>query len=150
MRVGQSTSDPEPGDVVVFWRESIESYKGHVGLFLGYSIDQSRIYCLGGNQGNQVSISAQPANRLLGFRRLQPSKIWKLPAVYLRLDDTGAQVVLLQDILKHLGYPVGTSDGIFGPKTEQCLRRLQAEGRLQADGVYGHDTKNYLNTVLNE
>ena len=47
--VGQNVNDaPEPGDIVVFWRESPESWKGHVGLFVGYSQNLSRVYCLGG------------------------------------------------------------------------------------------------------
>ena len=150
MHEGNPTANPEPGDAVIFWLESIDSYKGHVGLFLGYSNDQSRVYCLGGNQGNQVSISAQPAANLLGFRRLKPSEIWKLPEVYLRREDSGNQVILLQDILKHLNYDVGTSDGAFGPRTEHCIKMLQANAGLTVDGIYGNDTKNFLNTLLNQ
>ncbi len=43
---------PEFGDVVVFWRERRDSWKGHVGFFHGFSQDGTRVYCLGGNQGN--------------------------------------------------------------------------------------------------
>lgn len=42
---------------------------GHVGLFAGRQVD-GRILVLGGNQGDQVSIAAFPANRLLGIRSL--------------------------------------------------------------------------------
>lgn len=58
----------QQGDIVVFWRESVSSWKGHVGFYIternGY------IYVLGGNQSNQVKISAYPKNRLLGYRRV--------------------------------------------------------------------------------
>lgn len=69
LSVGIATEYPEPGDVVVFWREKKDSWKGHVGLFLGYA-KNGDIYCLGGNQNNEVNISIYPAMRLLGFRKL--------------------------------------------------------------------------------
>lgn len=70
LTVGKKVVKPSVGDVVVFWRESKNSWKGHVGFFIGYSEDQTKIYCLGGNQNNQVNIKAYPVYRLLGFRRL--------------------------------------------------------------------------------
>lgn len=60
---------PSLGDVVIFWRESISSWKGHVGLFIAQ--DLNIIYCLGGNQNNQLSISAYPRDQLLGVRQLK-------------------------------------------------------------------------------
>lgn len=69
LNIGEQTSYPRHGDIVVFWRESIDSWKGHVGFFTGYT-SQGDIYCLGGNQQNEVNISVYPKNRLLGFRRL--------------------------------------------------------------------------------
>lgn len=68
LKIGQKVSKPLMGDVVVFWRESRESWKGHVGFFIRE--DDQFIYCLGGNQGNEVNISKYPKNRLLGYRRL--------------------------------------------------------------------------------
>lgn len=68
LKVGLSVKKPKMGDVVVFWRESKTSWKGHVGLFIRET--RSYIYCLGGNQNNQVSISAYPKKRLLQYRRL--------------------------------------------------------------------------------
>ena len=43
--VGTRVTIPEPGDVVVFWRESPQSWKGHVAIFLGFSIDKKRVFC---------------------------------------------------------------------------------------------------------
>lgn len=59
--------DPEIGDLVIFWRESPDSWKGHVGYYI--TERDGWIYVLGGNQGNQVKIAAYPASRLLGYRR---------------------------------------------------------------------------------
>lgn len=70
--VGVAVEIPISGDVVIFWRESPTSWKGHVGFFICYSTDRKYIYVLGGNQNNQVCIKAYPTSRLLGFRRLSP------------------------------------------------------------------------------
>ena len=59
--------DPQPGAVMVFWRESLESGKGHVGFYVAETTD-GQFLILGGNQGNAVSITAKPRNRFLGAR----------------------------------------------------------------------------------
>ena len=71
LTVGQKIDNPKQGDVVIFWREKKSSWKGHVGLFIGYTHDKKGIYVLGGNQNNMVNIKRYPTSRLLGFRRLQ-------------------------------------------------------------------------------
>lgn len=150
LNVGITVTKPEPGDVVVYWRESISSWKGHVGIFLGFSIDGTRIYTLGGNQGNAVSISAYSANEVLGFRRLtNSSRVIKLPNAILKRGSKGNEVVLLQDVLKILGYEVGTSDGDFGPKTENALKLLQSTNKdLNVSGIYDEATKAFINELL--
>lgn len=56
------------GDICIFWRDSLRSWKGHVGMYIGES--QESIYVLGGNQSNQVNIKPYPKSRLLAVRRL--------------------------------------------------------------------------------
>ena len=68
LNVGEKVSDPKLGDVVVFWRSSSSSWKGHVAFYIRDT--KNWIYVLGGNQNNQVKISAYPKNRLLQYRRL--------------------------------------------------------------------------------
>ncbi len=68
LKVGRKVEMPKLGDVVVFWRESPESWKGHVGFFIRET--DNLVYVLGGNQSNQVKISAYPKYRLLQYRRL--------------------------------------------------------------------------------
>ena len=149
LNVGETVNYPEPGDVVIYYRGSINSWQGHVGIFMGYSVDGTRIYTLGGNQMDSVSISAYSANQLLGFRRLNPSRKPTLPKPILKRGSKGEGVVKLQDILKELGYQVGTSDGDFGPKTEQALILLQStEFGRQANGVYESETKEYINLLI--
>lgn len=60
-------NDAQQGDVVVFWRESPSSWKGHVGFYAGVRGD--KVLVLGGNQGNKVSIAEYPVSRLLTVRR---------------------------------------------------------------------------------
>ncbi|MEQ8243781.1 MAG: TIGR02594 family protein [Fulvivirga sp.] len=150
LSVGQNVdSAPEPGDIVIFWREKIDSWKGHVSIFLGFSKDQLRVYCLGGNQGNQVSVSAFPTETVLGFRRLGVSSVIKLPDPVLKNGDAGSDVKLLQDALKLAGFNCGTSDGDFGNKTEAAVKQLQAaSGNLKIDGEYGKKTKEHLLNLL--
>jgi len=70
LNVGKEVDQPETGDVVIFWRDKPNSWKGHVAIYINHSEDEKYIYCLGGNQSNQVCIKAYKAAQLLGYRRL--------------------------------------------------------------------------------
>jgi len=70
LKVGEETDSPNVGDIVVLWRDSKTSWKGHVGFFV--NADKERIYILGGNQNNRVCIMAYPIDRLLSYRKLRP------------------------------------------------------------------------------
>ncbi|WP_086476316.1 C40 family peptidase [Arenibacter amylolyticus] len=149
LNVGTPIDNPEPGDVVVFWRESRNSWKGHVGFYTGFSHDKQRVYCLGGNQGNQVSLSAYPAERILQFRRLRSVSVPNFSSRNIKIGDSGEDVAKLQDALKQLGYNCGTSDGIFGPMTERCLKDFQSSNKeLQRNGVLDKATREYLVEII--
>jgi uncharacterized protein (TIGR02594 family) len=66
---GHEVVDPQIGDLVIYWRESPQSWKGHVGIFISHM--GNHIYTLGGNQSNMVNIAPYNDERLLGFRRLR-------------------------------------------------------------------------------
>jgi uncharacterized protein (TIGR02594 family) len=68
LKVGEIVLEPEMGDIVVFWRESYQSWKGHVGIYI--NSNEKYVWSLGGNQNNSISIVAYPRDRLLGYRRL--------------------------------------------------------------------------------
>ncbi|MFV0541058.1 MAG: TIGR02594 family protein [Aestuariibaculum sp.] len=149
LNVGFEIQHPEPGDIVVFWRKNINSHLGHVGIYLGFSKDDTRIYVLGGNQGDAVSISAYPATRLLGFRRLNNTSLTTLPKSPIRKGSRGSHVVTLQNALKILGYNPGTSDGVFGPKTETAIKQLQSTSMdLNITGIYNAETKAKMEVLL--
>jgi uncharacterized protein (TIGR02594 family) len=151
LNVGQPVDlCPEPGDIVIFWRESPDSWKGHVAIFFGFSADGKRIYCLGGNQGNQVSISAFPKDNVLGFRRLSIEKEMNIPDKILKIGNTGDDVKALQDAMKAAGINCGTSDGCFGPLTETAVKELQSRKTgLTVNGIFDEPTRNFLLETLN-
>ena len=68
LQVGTEIKEPQLGDIVVFWRESKKSWKGHVGFYI--SEDKNNIFVLGGNQGNKVCIAPYSKQRLLSYRRV--------------------------------------------------------------------------------
>ncbi len=149
LNTGTRVTTPEPGDIVVFWRESPESWKGHVGIFMGVSTDKKRVYCLGGNQGNRVSVSAYRMNTVLAFQRLAPVKSIQVPEPVLQVGSRGQTVMALQNALKLLSIDVGTSDGAFGPKTEAGVKELQTrKPNLAIDGIYNSETRDLLESLL--
>jgi uncharacterized protein (TIGR02594 family) len=66
LKEGEETNDPKPGDFVIFWRGKIDGWQGHIALYIRE--DENFVWCLGGNQGNQVQISKYAKERVLGYR----------------------------------------------------------------------------------
>ena len=67
LNYGKETKTPVRGDIVIFWRESKTSWKGHVALFDSYNA-HGNIVCLGGNQSDAVCYKEYLKDQLLGFR----------------------------------------------------------------------------------
>lgn len=149
LNIGLPIDNPEPGDIVVFWRNKIDSWQGHVAFFMGFSHDYQRVYCVGGNQGNQVTLTAYEKKQLLGFRRLRKTTVPEFSNKNIDLGDNGAEVVLLQDTLKQLGYDCGTSDGVFGNKTRDALKEFQSTSEtMKINGKFDKATREYLIEIL--
>jgi uncharacterized protein (TIGR02594 family) len=70
LQQGTATTNPKPGDIVVFWREDPDSWEGHVAIYLGRDESTNEIICLGGNQDDQVCIRNYYTNRVIGYRTL--------------------------------------------------------------------------------
>jgi uncharacterized protein (TIGR02594 family) len=62
---GEAIDERRAGAVVVLSRGD-DPHAGHVGLFVGAAND--RVFLLGGNQGDAVSVEAFEASRVLGYR----------------------------------------------------------------------------------
>ncbi len=71
--VGESVTDPQPGDVILFGQKGNIDKIYHVGIFTGFSEDGQKVFCLGGNQTNAVSISKMWRSEVAGYRRLEPT-----------------------------------------------------------------------------
>lgn len=67
LNYGTVVDSPEYGDLVIFWRESKDGTKGHVGFYVSDGIFTVQV--LGGNQQNQVNLSNYPVSQILGYRR---------------------------------------------------------------------------------
>jgi uncharacterized protein (TIGR02594 family) len=63
---GEKLDEPRLGCVAVLWRESKQSWKGHVALWLATRGDHLEL--LGANQNRSVCIKLYPAERLLSYR----------------------------------------------------------------------------------
>lgn len=57
---------PTPGAIMVFWRQSLQSGKGHVGFYAGE--DDAAYRILGGNQSNKVCYAWINKSRFLAAR----------------------------------------------------------------------------------
>ncbi|MFY0598625.1 MAG: TIGR02594 family protein [Cyclobacteriaceae bacterium] len=150
MYVGRPVDDPRPGDVIVLWRESPDSWKGHVGLFFGYSKDFKKVFVLGGNQGDSVSVASYDARKVLGFRRLTQSSGPELPSPTLTVGSRGEQVRLLQLKLDEMGYDPGGIDGVYGQNTRRQLASFQRKEGLEATGIFDQSTYDYMENNLVE
>lgn len=151
LEVGEETKDPTPGDVVVYWRGSIESSNGHSAIFMGFNADHTKIFTLGGNQGNRVSMAAYDASQVLGFRKLTKSGILELPPAPLQAGSRGSDVKKLQAVLNAKGFNCGTPDGIWGGNTTKALSKLQESNpNLQVTGTYNENTRNVLTALLGQ
>jgi murein DD-endopeptidase MepM/ murein hydrolase activator NlpD len=58
----------------------------------------------------------------------------------LRRGRVGWDVAALQFALAWHGYPSGVFDGVFGPRTDDAVRRFQQFAGLRVDGVVGNAT----------
>ena len=69
--VGQPVdpADLRRGDIVVLWRESPTSWKGHITIFLRW--EGETFVGLGGNQNNRVGVDIYPKSRIDFCRRLR-------------------------------------------------------------------------------
>lgn len=67
LEVGDPVDKPALGDLVIYSRGNPDGWKGHVGVYIRH--DGDKIWTLGGNQADAVTISAYSESRLLGYRR---------------------------------------------------------------------------------
>ena len=139
LHFGDKLVQPRRGAVVVLWRGSPTSSKGHVGFYDHQAGD--RFWLLAGNQNNRVCIDDFPNMKVLDYR-------WPSGAAggvdfqsdvrpMLRRGSRGRAVTELQTKLKASFVPFLVVDGIFGRATEEVVRGFQEAKNLTPDGVVG-------------
>jgi uncharacterized protein (TIGR02594 family) len=82
LRWGVPLQEPRPGCVVVLWRESRESYKGHVGLYARTGQAPDSVALIGGNQMNAVRVASFPSSRVLAYRWPSEAMLAAMPAIH--------------------------------------------------------------------
>ncbi len=68
----------------------------------------------------------------------------------LRSGSSGDAVLALQRKLWALGFDPGPTDGAFGPKTHDAVKRYQEQKGLQVDGIAGPETFTSLGMMEGE
>lgn len=64
--------------------------------------------------------------------------------------EQGADVRLVQEILRTLGYYRGVTDGIYGPQTVEAVRAFQRDRGLVPDGIVGPLTYDELQQAYDQ
>lgn len=62
---------PKEGDFVIFWRVAPKAATGHVGFFVRFSADKTKVLCYAGNQSNSVGFAWQDVKTILGYTRIE-------------------------------------------------------------------------------
>jgi peptidoglycan hydrolase-like protein with peptidoglycan-binding domain len=84
----------------------------------------------------QTAQAKKPTPTTVATKRSNPNLLTK--------GDEGEQVRVLQEQLRVAGYYFGNSTGVFGPITEEAVKRFQQAYKLDDDGVVGPETQRRL------
>lgn len=98
---------------------------------------------------NDQVISTAPITNTTPNNIISVSNKRKNPNL-LSKGDEGAEVKVLQERLKIAGFYYGNSTGIFGPITQEAVKRFQKAYQLTVDGVVGKSTLAKLPAVTDE
>jgi N-acetylmuramoyl-L-alanine amidase len=94
-------------------------------------------------------ITLDKLNQVLSTPR--PTTEFPSPEGVFRQGDQGEEVRQIQRALKQINFDPGTIDGIYGPRTEDAVRRFQSMyTALTDDGIYGPNTRRYIKMELEE
>ncbi|OYW52118.1 MAG: hypothetical protein B7Y80_20575 [Hyphomicrobium sp. 32-62-53] len=97
---GQKLDGPKIGCVVVFWRESPTSWKGHIGFVTGIDWDKKTLRVLGGNQNDAVTEATFAMSKVLAYR-------WPVAATVKALKSAGSTEARLLDAAKKIVLSTG-------------------------------------------
>lgn len=92
----------------------------------------------GDQTGREICITNYYNKPWEGVYRLVPCVSVQLPQ--LRRGSKGIYVQTVQILLNGRGYNCGEADGDLGPKTENAIKELQSDKKIEVDGIVGPDT----------
>jgi hypothetical protein len=100
-------------------------------------------------KSNKQFISTAPTTLTTPHNIISVSNKRKNPNFFVKGDE-GADVKVLQERLKIAGFYYGNSTGIFGPITQESVKRFQKAYNLTVDGIVGKSTLAKLPAVTDE
>lgn len=155
---GRLTSNPEPGDIVIYDWEG-NGHADHIGIFIKWtSADKTAIEAWEGNTSTSNDSDGGRVMKRIRSRSLVKSFI--NPGVYTETAVTpesvtltkgarGSQVTQIQKYLYELGYVIEI-DGWFGNETETQLKEYQTKNRMTISGIADVITIGALQEDANE
>ncbi|MDX9872355.1 MAG: L,D-transpeptidase family protein, partial [Clostridia bacterium] len=85
--------------------------------------------------GTQVTVVGNPFGYMSGgLQRLKPR-------------DNGSAAKFIQQKLRNRGFYQGKPDGLYGPSTENAVKKLQKHYHLRQTGEVGHEEYNILGVL---
>jgi DNA invertase Pin-like site-specific DNA recombinase/peptidoglycan hydrolase-like protein with peptidoglycan-binding domain len=100
------------------------------------------IACLLAHPGTSIAGDASKSNRAAAG----PGTVLQHGAGYVAVGQRPS-VLALQRTLRRLAWRPGRVDGLFGPRTEAAVKRLQAAAGLAVDGIVGEQTRRALRAL---
>jgi N-acetylmuramoyl-L-alanine amidase len=145
-----TTNRPSPDAYIVQKGDTLSNIAKHVGVSLKELLswnpqikDPNKIQV-----GQEIRL--KPTTTSSSSKKTATKKeTFTLPNGILKRGSKGEAVKQLQKALNAVNFKCGTVDGIYGPKTEDAVRRFQSMyAALKNDGIYGPNTKKYLEQEL--
>lgn len=124
LNYGEAVDAPQRGDLAVFSRGDPNGPYGHVGFFDTINPDGT-IRVLGGNQGDAVSYSNYPADRLLGYRRPVPLS-GSAEAVTAMGEEGQVPAQAPVQVAQSSGINPAIIEALTDPRADEGTRRLAA------------------------
>lgn len=134
----------KPGTAVFLYRAS-DGNRHHIGLYVG---DDTVIEAKGTRYGVVTSKLSHWDEwgelKDVDYSEGSSGGGGGTTVILLKRGSSGPAVKALQELLNKCGYNCGNVDGIFGEKTENAVKRFQADHSLSIDGIAGEETQDAL------
>ncbi|MCC5617630.1 peptidoglycan-binding protein [Nostoc sp. CHAB 5836] len=129
-------------------QEAVRRFQKAAGLPVDGIVGASTLQQLESWQAKKPTTTATQAKKTTTARSTQAKKPSTTSSVtsqrrnpnYLAKGDEGEDVRVLQERLRVAGFYYGNATGIFGPITEESVKRFQDSYKLSVDGIAGAAT----------